>query len=259
MTQIIRTFFIFLLVISCVQADKLNITVDQSTISLPYWQAKKIHYGAVIIVRGGQQPEWSQLLADFAKQLARTGWSSVLLNCDKGTTLPWIDQIPEVISTLRQNKNRRIILIHYGEQLNQSLDYFSKPQSKMINGLVMLSAYDLDNKSDSSVKLRFPLFDIAGQFDYDMVLSQMQYRGKEFKDRNYMAVEMPGAQHDYEYSKKLLVAYIHGWMAKLPEFVPQPRPIQASYIPPVYASDSQIAVLSDSDWSGFIDNPKSPE
>lgn len=259
MAQIIRKFLIFFLITSSVQAARLDIKVDQNSLSLPYWQAKKIHYGAVIIVRGGQHPEWSQLLADFAKQLARTGWSAVLVNCDKSATFPWTDQIPEVISTLRKNKNTRIVLIHYGEQLSQSLDYFSKPQSKMINGLVMLSAYDINNQPDNAVKLRFPLFDIAGQFDYDMVLSQMEYRGKEFKDRNYIAVEMPGAQHDYEYSKHLLVAYIHGWMVKLPEFIPQPRPIQASYIPPIYVTESQIVAVSNAYWSGFIDNPKVPE
>lgn len=258
MTQIIRIFFIFFLVISNSLADKLEITVDQSSVSLPYWQSNKLHYGAVLIVKGGQQPEWSELLADFAKQLARIGWSTVLLNCDKNDSVPWIKQVPEVISSLRQNKNKRIILIHYGEQLNQSLDYFSKPQSKMVNGLVMLSAYDVQNNSGSSVNLRFPLFDIAGQFDYEMVLSQMEHREKEFKDRNYISVEMPGAQHDYEYSKNLLVAYVHGWMTKLPEFEPQPRPISVSFIEPVYSSASQVAVLTESDWTGFIDNPKAP-
>lgn len=255
MGHITRIVLVFFLLISSALAESLEIKVNQTPISLPYWPAPEPHYGAVLLVRGGEHAEWSTLLAHFAEQLAHYGWSVVLLNCDAHNSVPWIAQVPEAISALRMERNKRIILVHYGDQLNQSLDYFSKPQSKMINGLVMLSAYDDQTSMDKPSSLRFPLFDIAGQFDYDEVLNQRVLRGKEFKQRNYLSLEMPGAHHDYEYSQRLLLAFVHGWMAKLPEFEPQPPPILVSYLEPIAFLPSYIASIEDSDWSGFMDNP----
>ncbi|MCL9685085.1 alpha/beta hydrolase [Legionella maioricensis] len=260
MSYIIRTVLVFFLIISNTIADVLEIKVDQHPLSLPYWPASKAHYGGVIIVRGGADAAQSpRLLTHFAEQLSHNGWSVVLLNCNNDNTIPWVKQIPETISALREAKNKRIVLVHYGEQLNQSLEYFSKPQSKMINGLVMVSAYDEQSNLDRPPSLRFPLFDIAGQFDYDTVLNQMEQREKEFKQHNYVAVEMPGAHHDYQYSQRMLLAFIHGWMTRLPEFEIQPRPILVSYIEPVYSSASLIAKVDESNWVGFIDDPVEPE
>lgn len=238
-----RIFLVFFLISSSGFAANLEIKVNQKSVNLPLWSAKKAHYGAVIIVRGGENPYWSELLLHFAKQLSDNGWSVVLLNCNKKNTVPWIKQIPATISVLRQHQNKRIVMIHYGEQLNQSLEYFNKPQAKRINGLVLLSAYDLQNNLDKAPNLRFPLFDVAGQFDYDTVLNQMKQREQEFKDHNYIAVEMPGAHHDYEYSQKLLLAFIHGWMTKLPETETRPPLILVSYLEPVYFSISKIASI----------------
>ena len=260
MKRIIRTVLVFFLIISNATADVLEIKVDQHLISLPYWQANKAHYGGVIIVRGGEDvAQLPLLLTHFAEQLSRNGWSVVLLNCNNDTAIPWVKQIPETISVLREDKNKRIVLVHYGDQLNQSLEYFSKPQAKMINGLVMLSAYDEQSNLDRPPSLRFPLFDIAGQFDYGTVLNQMGQREKEFKRHNYLAVEMPGAHHDYQYSQEMLLAFIHGWMTRLPEIETQPRPILVSYIEPIYSPASLIAEVDESNWVGFIDDPVEPE
>lgn len=256
MAQFIRIVLLFAFIVPNVLADRLEIKINQDSFDVPYWPAKEARYGAVLIVRGGQPIQWSPFLAGVAKKLSRNGWSVVLLNCDPGISTPWISQLPEIISVLRQDKNSRIVLVHYGDELNQSLDYFSKPQSKMVNGLVMISAYGDIASMENPPSLRFPLFDIAGQFDYDNVLSQMILREKGFKDRNYLSLELPGARHDYEYSQQLLVAYVHGWMSKLPEFRPQPRPILVSYIEPLYSLVSHIASIRESDWYGFINNPK---
>jgi hypothetical protein len=250
---------IWVLTITHVMADELQIKVDQTSVSVPYWLASEAHYGGVIIVKGGEGAQCSSLLTHFAEHLASNGWSVVVLNCTNGNTVPWIKQLPEVISALRHNKNKRIVIVHYGEQLNQSLDYFSKPQAKLINGLIMLSAYDDQNNPDKPSGFRFPLFDIAGQFDYDTVLTQMQLREKEFKQHNYLSIEMPGAHHDYAYSQKLLLAFIHGWMTKLPIIEPQKPPILASYIEPVNSSASLIAVLHEGNWNGYIADPIEPE
>ncbi|CCD06397.1 TPA: DUF3530 family protein [Legionella pneumophila] len=252
MNQIKWIVLLFCFVVSNVFADKLDITVDQKKIILPYWLSRPVSYGAVIIVSGGETAQWSLLLEQFAKGLSRNGWSVVLLNCTKNNSIPWINQLPEVISTLRQNNNKRIVLVHYGDQLNLALEYFSKPQSKMINGLVMLSAYDLNRNLQKVPRLRFPLFDIVGQFDYDMVRQQRKSREEKFKENSYLAIDIPGATHDYQYSQQLLLAFVHGWMAKLPEFEPQPPPILVSYLEPVYSTASSIVSTNKLDYQPLV-------
>lgn len=238
-------------------AEILPIKVEQTVIDLPYWPAANhANYGAALIVQGGSEPQGSPLLNNFAQQLAARGWSVALLNANKNATIPWIEQLPEAIGMLRQQKNKRIVLIHYGEQLNQSLDYFTKPHSKMINGLVMVSAYD-NEMEVSNDTLRFPLFDISGQFDYDAVLRQVAQRRQEFKN-NYLAIEMPGAHHDYEYSTRLLLGFVHGWMTKLPETQIAPKPVLESYLEPINSMASLLAT-DESNWFGFIDNPVEPD
>ncbi|HDS3846513.1 TPA: alpha/beta hydrolase, partial [Legionella pneumophila] len=103
MNQIKWIVLLFCFVVSNVFADKLDITVDQKKIILPYWLSRSVSYGAVIIVSGGETAQWSLLLEQFAKGLSRNGWSVALLNCTKNNSIPWINQLPEVISTLRQN------------------------------------------------------------------------------------------------------------------------------------------------------------
>ena len=102
MKRIIQTVLVFFLIISNAIADILEIKVNQHPISLPYWPANKAHYGGVIIVRGGADVvQLPMLLTYFAEQLSRNGWSVVLLNCNNDTTIPWVKQIPETISVLR--------------------------------------------------------------------------------------------------------------------------------------------------------------
>lgn len=238
-----RTVFVFFLLVFGAQADNLSIKVHNNEMSLPYWPARDVHYGAVLIVHGGDVPQWSKLLTNLAEQLAHYGWSVVLINCTNDNSIPWIAQLPKVISALRQEKNKRIILVHYGDQINKSLEYFSKPQSKMINGMVMVSAYDGQKVLDIPLRLRFPVFDIVGQFDFNQVLYQVNLRGKEFNRHNYLSIELPGAHHDYEYSQKLLLAYVHGWMAKLPESEIHAPPILVSYIEPILFLPSYIASI----------------
>jgi len=251
-------------------ADDLAIEVDKKKASLPYWPAKlnssiKTPHGGVLFVNEGDQPQWSMLLAHLAKKLADYGWDVALLNVNTADSISWLLELPEAMSVLRQNKNKRIVLIHYGNKLNSSLDYFGKPQSKMVNGLIMLSAYDnllksadkpadetatksIDKPIDKPVSFRFPLLDITGQFDYDMVKSQASQRANELKQNKYRALRLPGAQHDYEYSHQLLISYLHGWMSKLPESSPQAPPINTSYVEPVYSPAQSLALLG---WLGM--------
>lgn len=254
MSYIKRIILIFSLCISVALSETLELKVNQGTVNVPFFLPKKDLYGAVIIVRGGGQSHWSEMLANIAKILANDGWSVVLLNCNEGKSVPWINALPEAISVLRQKKNNRIVVMHYGDQVGETIDYFNKPQAKMINGLVLVSAFDSKKENLEKITgLRFPVFDVVGQFDYDAVLYQRHDREMQFRETNYQAVNMPGAQHDYAYSHRFLAAFVHGWMVKLPVLNIQPTPVSVSYIPN-YRGDieeSQIAAINKSDWTGF--------
>ncbi|WP_058511846.1 ATPase [Legionella steelei] len=258
MKYITRIVLILFLLFSVAYADKLEIKVDGKNIDLPYWPAKKEKYGAVLLVNGGVQAQSTALLNDLAEQLAQNGWQVVLLNNDSGVTVPWIKQFPEVINTLRKQKNVRVVLLHYGEQLKQTFDYLGKPPVPEIEGLILLSAYNIPASTDKKPELKMPIFDIAGQFDYDVIKQDMAARKKEFganKD-NYLAIEIPGAHHDYEYSRQLLFSFIHGWMVKLPEFQPKPPPVMYSYLAPISAFfQEQVAKNEESDWNGYFEQP----
>lgn len=229
-------------------ADELEIKVNQKSVKLPYWPStQKISYGAVIIVRGGDPVQWSEPMANLAQLLAQNGWSTVLLNSSPEISEPWLSEVPEAISALRQNQNKRIVLIHYGSQLNMTLDYFSKPQGKTINALVLLSAYDDKESTVKPESLRFPIFDIKGQFDYDTVQEQFTVRNKQLKSPTYSQMQVPGADGEYNYALDFLVSYLNGWMMRIPESTVSAPPINPktleSYLEPIYSMESYLASI----------------
>ncbi|AWN73290.1 alpha/beta hydrolase [Legionella anisa] len=235
MKYITRTVLIFFFICSTSFADTLAIKVDGKSIDLPYWPSKKEKYGAVLLINGGAQAQSSILLDNLANELAQNGWQVVLLNHDSSITVPWSKQFPEVVAALRKQKNIRLVVVHYGEQLKQTFEYLGKPPVPEIEGLILLSAYNTPPTADKKLELNMPVFDIVGQFDYDLIKQEMAARKKEFgkNKNNYLAIEIPGAHHDYEYSRQLLFSFIHGWMVKLPKLQPKSQPLMYSYLVPI--------------------------
>lgn len=249
MQQFIRIIILLFIGQLMVYAADLELKVEQQAIKLPYWAAEKPHYGGVLIVNGGASAQWSESLTHLAQLLANNGWSTVLLNCTPEIKISWIKQVPEAISALRKEKNKRIVLIHYGEELNTTLDYFSKPQGKGINGLVLLSAKDDKAIAAETEKFRFPIFDIAGQFDYEAVLNQFAERKKGFESTTYLSLKLPGADHQYNYAQELLISFLTGWMLKIPEPTVAAPPINPkslvhSFIPPINSFASQLVAIN---------------
>jgi hypothetical protein len=252
MKRLLRITFIFFSFYTAVFAADLEIKVNQKPVKLPYWSADDPHYGGIIVIRGGDPVRGSDTLNLFASLLSKNGWSTVLLNCSPEITIPWLTQLPEVISALRQAQNKRIVVIHYGEQLNMVLDYFSKPQGKGINGLVLLSAFDNKESTIKADSIRFPIFDIYGQFDYDDVESQAVSRAKTFKSPTYLSMELPGADHEYNYAQNWLVSFLTGWILKIPETETAAppinskklQPVRKSYIEPIYSLESHLVAIN---------------
>lgn len=262
MNYVIRIVALFFCIIATACANQLEVKFNGKNIKLPYWAAVKKPHGAVVLINGAPQAQWSMLLAHLAKQLASNGWSAVLVNCNQDNPEPWVKELPEVINTLRQQQNRRIIVAHYGEQLKQTLDSFNKSPNAGIEGLILISAYDVaksDDKKpeDKKPELSMPLMDIAGQFDYQPVIEQMSTRENVFAQTPYLAVKIPGAHHDYEYSHQLLLSFMYGWMLRIAEFKPTPPPVLVSYIESIEPlMPKQVALDEEGDWSGFVYNPE---
>ena len=248
MTLLIRIFILFFSCSLLGFAADLEIKIDQKPVKLPYWPAINPHYGGIVVVNGGEPAQWSECLTHLAELLAKNGWSTVLLNSNPEITILWPKQVPGVIRALRKNKNKRIVYIHYGPQLNTTLDYFSKPQGKGINGLVLLSAADDKPSTVNPASLRFPIYDVDGQFDYDDVERQFSERSAVFESSSYLSFEVPGADHEYTYAKELLVSFLTGWMLKIPESTVSappidPKSLAQSYIVPIYAFESRLVAI----------------
>lgn len=255
MNQFIRTIIVFILFIPCLFAETLEIKLKQSKINIPTWSAKHDAYGAIIIIRGDKQAQWSIFLERLSKLFAQYGWNVALLNCSQEIKEPWIDQLPEVIKALKQ-KNHRIVLIHYGDELKQTMDYITKSKTSDLNGLVLLSAFDSDKPADKPPTTNTPIYDVVAQFDYSVVLQQQSARDQAFRTLKYHVLEVPGAHHDYQYSSQFVLSFLHGWMTKLAFDMPEDPDLLLSYIEPLDSLSSQVVSVEESNWSGYLDNPE---
>ncbi|KTD16585.1 hypothetical protein [Legionella jordanis] len=209
---------LFFLNFAEVAAASLDILAKQQKIAVPYMVFKgKRQRGAVVIVNSEEKTQGSEFIDELGENLTTLGWSvAVLKSSLQIQTVSWIEQLVATLSALQKN-NDRVIVIHYGSKLQNAVDYFSKPQSKQPNGMILLSAFDEQRTTDAEFinKIPFPLFDITGQWDYNPVLDQAVHRKKHCKKIAYLARQLPGAGHDYAYNREILIANIHGWMKKL--------------------------------------------
>ena len=176
-------------------------------------------HGGILIVGSGAPWDHSELLPKLGGHFAKLGWSVALLDASQQIDKPtWVESLPEILSTLRQKNNKRTILLYYGSQMHFLLEYFSKPQSKQVNGLILLSAFDQFEAKDSVLllqKLPFPVLDVVAQFDYGTILEQAAVRKKNNQSKSYRQVRFPGAVHDYYHTRRMLSYHLHSWMLNL--------------------------------------------
>lgn len=206
-----------LLSFNTLAAESLMISDGSQKLTIPYWRAKEHAQGAVLILQGAIAPRSARFLDNLARNLQQLGWSVAMINQDGSLSNP-VQILPAAISALRQKKNNRVILIHYGLNLQGTMDYFSQPKGKQVNGLVMISGMASNHALTIPARpLRFPVFDIIGQFDYDPVLNEFKQRTQQGRklSQAYHAMVLPGAYHDYHDDSLMLANYLNGWMSKL--------------------------------------------
>lgn len=210
---------------ACAQNNSLSISVGSEKLELPFWPAIKNTKGGVVLVQGEKAQDGGAFLRQLGVSLASQGWSCILL--DPKSKTPWLEQLPEAMSNMRQQKGGKLVVVFYDANVGDLLNYFSKPQGKQVNGLILISAYNgaVEDKKESKEstpeepiharKLTFPIYDIVGQFDYPIVITQAQERMETFKDVVYEKMVISGADHDYVYRVNTLAAFLSGWMDKL--------------------------------------------
>jgi hypothetical protein len=205
------------------QAADLRIQSKGQSLTIPYWPAETAQpLGGVIVLHCGHDQD-DLFIQVIAQQLAQLNWSIASLACDQHEQL-WSWQIPATLSALRQQRLHRLVLVYYGDQLHEPFQYFTQAQAKQISGLILLSAWQDQGKNLVLKSLRFPVMDVVGQFDYPAIMAQFQQRQAYFKQHRvkYTPMKIPGANHQFQYTRQMLVGYLHGWMSKLPIYYPQP-------------------------------------
>lgn len=200
-------------------AEQLILPLKGKDVPLSYWPAQNHQRGALIWVRA----EPSMMPENMVDTISANGWAILLMNAKPDTELN--RQIPAAIRALRKLHYPRVILLHQGDRLQNTLDYFSRQPSKRVDGFIFLSAYE-SKKNMNISGLSSPIMDICGQFDYQYVISDFKKRKEQERDRNYQSIQIPGADYRYEYQLKMLAAYMDGWMKKIPAIQPVWLPFQ---------------------------------
>lgn len=191
-----------------------TLAVDEQT-KLSFWPSKSKAEGGLLLVQG-QDSHGHVLLETLAEILSNRGWSAAVVPSHLSSQ-KFEDQISACLATLRKQTKLKVGIVWYGGNYHQLLDYFSKPQSKQVSGLVLLSAFQHPSDGEKEPwQLRFPVLDIIAQFDYRLVTTGNTVRQTMFDKKEYVTRTIPGARHDYRYHEHYLSAAIDNWLTKLP-------------------------------------------
>lgn len=238
-------FFISFIYFSLVFASDSTIEIDANgkKLTIPFWASMGTKdQGSLLMIFGDSPKDTSfDLLPHLAIHFAKIGWSVAVMTTDGQN---WTESLPDVMTAMRKKNASRLVILHYGDQLKPLMDYLSQPQSKGINGLILLSAFNapkpIDTKAEIAVddtektgasrkKISFPIIDVTAQFDYQSVIDQEKQRKIEnVKNKGYQRLKLSGAAHDYDYAHHILVARLQGWMLRLQQRSMAKPPISTS-------------------------------
>lgn len=179
--------------------------------------------GGVLLAYPSHDNQNKLFIEKLAARLSQSGWSVLMQPLVFSEASNWEDTLAKQLAVIRRKSNSRVIFIGYTTPWEPLKRYFRKPQAKQVSGLVLLSAANGDSvpvskRSDEDpegrVNVRFPVFDIVAQFDYQPVLEAWKIRKKEF-NRNYQRLQVPGVRHGYLYHEQMLQEVLNDWMAGL--------------------------------------------
>ena len=183
-------------------------------------QAKGPLKGGVLLAYAAQTRVNQYFVDKLGHHLSQFGWSVLLLPLPSAENSEWEAILAEQLAVIRKKSNSRVILITYAMPWEPLRQYFLKPQSKQVSGLVLLSSVnekvEVSETAPLQTRLRFPVFDIVAQFDYPSVLEAWMER-KKARYKRYLTMKIPGGQHGYTYQERMLGEALNDWMLRLPK------------------------------------------
>lgn len=191
--------------------------------------------GAVIILHGmGAHADWPQTISPIRTSLPEYGWTTLSIQLpviaaenqieNYGKTLARASsRIEAAISALHELKFRNIVAIGHSFGAASVLSYFQKADGRRIVALAAIGLQDYAFvKPPIDIlglieKSNIPILDIYGSRDYKKARDQAADRrlaAKKGGNRNYVQMEIEGADHYFTKLEDVMIKRIRGWMLK---------------------------------------------
>ena len=191
--------------------------------------------GAAIILHGmGAHADWPQTISPIRKTLPEYGWTTLSIQLpviaaenqieDYGKTLARAAaRIEAAISAVHELKFRNIVAIGHSFGAANVLSYFEKAKGRRIVALVAIGLQDYAfvkppiDMLGLIEKANIPMLDIYGSRDYKKATDQAADRrlaAKKGGNRNYVQMEIEGADHYFSGLEDVMIKRIRGWMLK---------------------------------------------
>ena len=191
--------------------------------------------GAAIILHGmGAHPDWPQLISPLRKALPEYGWTTLSIQMpiiaaenqieDYGKTLDRAAaRVEAAVGALHELKFRNIVAIGHSFGAANMLHYFEQADGRRIVALVAVGLQDYAfvkppiNILALIEKSNIPILDIYGSRDYKKATDQAADRrlaAKKGGNKDFVQMEVEGANHYFTKLEDVLIKRIRGWMEK---------------------------------------------
>ncbi len=192
-------------------------------------------HGAVIILHGmGGHADWPQMISPIREDLPKYGWITLSIQLpviapenqieDYGKTLGQaVERIKAAIQLLQERKFLNIAAIGHSFGAASMLAYLEKEENPQIFALAAVGLQDYAYVKPSIdllgliEKSKISILDIYGSRDFKVVIDQAPDRrlaAKKGNNRQYVQMEIEGADHYFNKLENVLIKRIRGWLDK---------------------------------------------
>lgn len=198
-------------------------------------QNNEMAKGAIIILHGmGAHPDWPQTISPIRVAMPEYGWANLSIQLpviapenqieDYGKTLKQAaERIKAAVQLLRERKYLNIVAIGHSFGVVGMLTYMQNEEIRKVMALVAIGLQDYAfvkpsiDMLDLIEKTKIPVLDIYGNRDFKRVIDQAADRrlaAKKGNNRQYLQMEIDGADHYFNQQEDVLVKRIRGWLDK---------------------------------------------
>jgi pimeloyl-ACP methyl ester carboxylesterase len=198
-------------------------------------QTNETAHGAVIILHAmGGHADWPQIVSPIRTKLPEQGWTTLSIQLpviapenqieDYGKTLTQaVARIEAAIKYLHEQKFLNIVVVGHGFGAVTTLVYLEREKKRKVVALVALGLQEYAfvkpaiNILDLIEKSKIPVLDIYGSRDFRNVINQAPDRrlaAKKGNNKQYVQLEIDGADHYFNKMEDILIKRIRGWLDK---------------------------------------------